>query len=88
MVGFATLLVGGFSRFGVWREIVLAFGLLIAIDGIRGVIVDPVREDAGLWPLMYIPSAIGAVLVLGMLFQASNPKWYRRFRSGKRRSTP
>ncbi len=78
MVGFATLLVGGFSRFGVWREIVIAFFLLIAIDGIRGVMVDPVRENAGLWPLMYLPSALGALLVLAMLFQAANPNWYRR----------
>lgn len=83
LVGFATLLVGGFSRFGVWREIVLAFGLLIAIDGIRGLIVDPVRADANLWPLMYLPSALGGVLVVLMLFQASNPAWIKRMRGRK-----
>ena len=80
MVGFATLLVGGFSRFGVWREIVIAFGLLIAIDGLRGVIVDPVREDGSMWPLMYVPSLLGSLLVVLMLFQASNPNWLRRLR--------
>jgi lipopolysaccharide export system permease protein len=80
MVGFATLLVGGFSRFGVWREIVIAFGLLIAIDGIRGVAVDPVRDDASLWPLMYVPTGLGALLVVGMLYKASNPNWLRRLR--------
>ena len=80
MVGFATLMVGGFSRFGVWREIVIAFGLLIAIDGLRGVIVDPVRESAHMWPLMYLPSMLGALLVLLMLFQAANPNWLRRLR--------
>ena len=46
LVGFATLLLGGFSRFGVWREVAIAFGLLISIDGIRGVLVDIVRADA------------------------------------------
>lgn len=80
MVGFATLMVGGFSRFGVWREIVIAFGLLIIIDGLRGVLVDPVREKADMWPLMYLPSLIGAVLVMLMLFQAANPNWLRRLR--------
>ncbi|MBD3663389.1 LPS export ABC transporter permease LptF [Sulfitobacter aestuariivivens] len=80
MVGFATLLLGGFSRFGVWREIVIAFGLLIAIDGMRGVLVDPVRDDASLWPLMYVPTTLGALLVLGMLYQAANPNWMRRLR--------
>lgn len=82
MVGFATLLLGGFSRFGVWREIVLAFALLIGIDGLRGVIVDPVRSDASLWPLMYLPSAVGGVLVLLILFQSAHPKWWRRLGRG------
>ena len=31
MIGFSTLLIGGFSRFGVWREIVIAFGLLLSL---------------------------------------------------------
>jgi lipopolysaccharide export system permease protein len=83
MIGFTTLLVGGYSRFGVWREIVIAFGLLIAIDGLRGTLVDPVREDAAMWPLIYAPSLIGAVLVVGMLWQAAHPGWLRR-RVGKR----
>ncbi|MGB3243727.1 MAG: LPS export ABC transporter permease LptF [Sulfitobacter sp.] len=83
MVGFSTLLVGGFSRFGVWREVVIAFGLLIAIDGLRSVVVDPVRDNADLWPMMYLPAALGAVLVIAMLFQASNPNWLRRLRRPK-----
>jgi lipopolysaccharide export system permease protein len=78
LVGYATLMLGGFSRFGVWREIVLAFGLLILIDGMRGVMVDSVRGDAALWPLMYLPSLTGAVLVLVMLWRAANPGWPRR----------
>ena len=81
LVGFATLLLGGFSRFGVWREIVLAFGLLIAIDGIRGVAVDPVRENAALWPLVYAPAALGALLVTAMLSHAARPGWWRRRRA-------
>jgi lipopolysaccharide export system permease protein len=83
MIGFSTLLVGGYSRFGVWREVVIAFMLLIAIDGLRGVFVDPVRQDASVWPLMYLPSAIGVALVLAMLWQASHPNWLRRLRRGK-----
>jgi len=78
LVGFATLLLGGFSRFGVWREVVTAFALLIAIDGLRGVVVDPVLEDARFWPMMYLPSVLGGVLVMLMLAHASNPNWLRR----------
>ncbi len=88
MIGFATLLVGGFSRFGVWREIVVAFALLIAIDGFRGVIVNPVREDANLWPLMYVPTVVAALLVIAMLTHASNPQWFGRLRGRVRGVTP
>jgi lipopolysaccharide export system permease protein len=80
MVGFATLLMGGFSRFGVWREVAIAFAVLIAVDGIRGTLVNTVRSDASLWVLMYVPSAIGALLVLGMLWHLSHPAWFRRRR--------
>jgi len=83
MIGYATLILGGFSRFGVWREIVIAFGLLIAIDGISGALVDVVRNDASRWPLMYLPSLIGAILVAGMIWQTANPGWSRRFKPRK-----
>ena len=81
MIGYATLILGGFSRFGVWREIVIAFGLLIAIDGLRGALVDTVRNDASMWPIMFFPSLLGGVLVIGMIWQASHPGWTRRIRS-------
>ena len=84
MIGYATLILGGFSRFGVWREIVIAFGLLIAIDGLRGALVDTVRNDASMWPIMFFPSLLGGVLVIGMIWQASHPGWTRRIRSRKR----
>ncbi len=81
MIGYATLILGGFSRFGVWREIVIAFGLLIAIDGLRGAMVDTVRNDASMWPIMFFPSLLGGVLVIGMIWQASHPGWTHRIRS-------
>ena len=80
MVGFSTLLVGGFSRFGVWREVVIAFGLLIAIDGLRGILVDSVRGDATLWWMLYLPSLIGGVLVCILLWVAAHPGFWRRRR--------
>ncbi len=79
LVGFSTLLLGGFSRFGVWREIAIAFALLITIDGIRGVLVDSVRNDAANWPLLYVPSLVGGTLVCLMLWHLAAPGWIRRF---------
>ena len=78
MIGFSTLLLGGFSRFGVWREVVIAFILLIVIDGLRSTFVAPVLNNALMWPLLYIPVAIGALLSSAMLAHAANPHWWRR----------
>jgi lipopolysaccharide export system permease protein len=81
LIGFSTLMLRGYSRFGVWREVVFSFGLLITVDGIHGVLADPVREDASVWPLMYVPFLVGALLVIGMLSHATYPNWMRRTRS-------
>ena len=78
LIGFATLLVGGYSRFGVWREIVIAFLLLIVLDGSRSTLTEPVLQDASLWPVLYLPSAVGAVMVVALLWSASHPGWTRR----------
>ncbi|GAA6175183.1 LPS export ABC transporter permease LptF [Sulfitobacter pacificus] len=86
LVGYATLLVGGFSRFGVWREIAIAFALLIAIDGMRGALVDTVREDASRWPLLYLPSLVGGMMVVAMLWHVANPSWLNNMR--RRRAAP
>lgn len=79
MIGFSTLLIGGYSRFGVWREIVIAFGLLLLINGARSTLQKPVRDNLDLWPVLYLPALIGGVITLGMLWYVARPK--RRQRS-------
>lgn len=71
LIGFATLLVGGYSRFGVQREIVISVLLLIALDGMRGSLSGPVLENPSLWPIMYLPSILGGLIVCGLLWVAS-----------------
>lgn len=78
LIGFSTLLIGGFSRFGVWREIVLSFGLLIVLDGVRGSLSSQVVETASLWPILYLPTVFGALVILAMLWHAANPAWRKR----------
>lgn len=80
LVGFSTLLIGGFSRFGVWREIVIAFGLLIFLDGVRGTLSSEVVGNAALWPLLYLPSLIGAGIAGLMLLHAAHPAWRARLK--------
>ena len=79
LIGFTTLLIGGFSRFGVWREIVFAFGLLVVLDGLRGTLSTQVSASAQLWPLMYVPTLVGAGLAALMLWHAANPGWRARW---------
>ncbi len=83
LVGFATLLIGGFSRFGVWREIVIAFGLLIALDSTRGTLVTAVKKNADLWPILYLPTLIGIAITCLMLLHASHPGWRARLTRGR-----
>ncbi|MEQ3710491.1 MAG: LptF/LptG family permease [Tateyamaria sp.] len=78
LIGFATLLVGGYSRFGVRREILFAFVLVVALDSMRGSISGPVLDNAGMWPILYTPSMLGGLIVCGLLWWASGGRLFRR----------
>jgi lipopolysaccharide export system permease protein len=73
LVAFSVLLLGGYSRFGMWRQILVAFVLLILLEAIKASVVDPVRKDAALWPLVYLPSFVGALLAALVLRLSSGP---------------
>jgi lipopolysaccharide export system permease protein len=67
LIGFAALLVGGFSRFGVWRQIVGAVVVLVLLKLIEGMVADPVRSDPSFWPLIYLPSLVGLFVAAALL---------------------
>ncbi len=85
LIGFATLLQGGFSRFGVWRQILTAFILLIGIKLIESVVAGPVLAAPMMWPLLYLPSLIGFVIGWILLYSAARPSLLRRLRGIRRR---
>lgn len=74
LIGFSALLVGGFSRFGVWKQIVGALVLLVLIKLVEGLVTDPVRANAALWPLVYAPTAAGLAMAAGLLGWAARPR--------------
>lgn len=82
LIAFSTLLVGGYSRFGVWREIVVAFVLLLVLDGVRSTLAAPVLAQPGLWPILYLPALGGAVISAALLWTAARPAWLRRRTKG------
>lgn len=73
LIGFSTLLLGGFSRFGVWRQILLAFVLLVVLEVLRGVVSEPVMDNPDLWPLVYLPTGVGLIVALLFLQMAARP---------------
>ncbi len=73
LVGFATLLLGGFSRFGIWWQIVTAFVLLVVIKVIESSVTGVVISNAAAWPMMYLPALAGFGLTAAMLALAARP---------------
>ncbi|MBL3704823.1 LPS export ABC transporter permease LptF [Sulfitobacter sp. BDSS02] len=83
LIGYSTLMLGSFSRFGVWRQALFAFLLLILLEAMRGVISDPVLENASMWPLLYLPTLLGIAISALFLRFAGRPLRFR-----PRRQTP
>ncbi len=73
LLGVSTLLLGGFSRFGLWRQMVAAFVLLILLETVRGTVSPPVVADPSNWPLLYLPPCLAIALSVLFLHWASRP---------------
>lgn len=80
LVGFSALMLGGHSRFGVWRQALMAFVVLILLEVMRGIVAEPVQNDPRLWPLIYLPTVCGiAISTLFLRFSSRPlPKLFRR----------
>ncbi|MFC3569247.1 LPS export ABC transporter permease LptF [Paracoccus simplex] len=78
MLGFAMLLLGGFSRFGVWRQVIWAVIALIVVQFLSTAAENQVAGDASRWPLIYVSPLLGAAACVTVLWLAARP---RRLRS-------
>ena len=83
LLGFASLLSGGFSRFGVWRQIVIALILLILIKALESLVTEPVLSNSSLWPLLYLPALLGLAIAIALLARSAGrlpslSAWRRR----------
>lgn len=74
LAGFACLLIGGFSRFGIWRQIIGAVIILVVIKTIDNVTVDMSRQDATLWPVLYLPAVLGFLMAYVLLWWSTKPQ--------------
>ncbi|PRZ46470.1 LPS export ABC transporter permease LptF [Tritonibacter scottomollicae] len=87
MIAVSALMLGGFSRFGIWKQLLGAFCLLILIEGLRGVVSDPVLDNAAMWPIVYLPSALGLLIAVLFLHLASRPQAFSRQRFRRETAT-
>ncbi|MQY41255.1 LPS export ABC transporter permease LptF [Epibacterium sp. SM1969] len=85
LIGFSSLMLGNFSRFGVWKQAMLAFVLLIVIEGLRGVVSEPVLDDPDLWPMIYLPTLLGLMISALFLKLSARPIHLNRLRRGSSR---
>jgi lipopolysaccharide export system permease protein len=81
LIGFATLLLGGFSRFGVWRQIIGAILLLLVVNFSENLLAGTARSDPALWPLVYVPGVLGTIIGVTLLWIASKPLILQRRRT-------
>ncbi|KAF0674932.1 Permease Yjg/PYjgQ [Profundibacterium mesophilum KAUST100406-0324] len=74
LVGFALLLVGGFSRFGVWRQVLGAVICLIAVEMTDNVLARLASADAALWPLAYGAGMLAFAIGAAALWLSARPR--------------
>ena len=74
MLGFATLLIGSYSRFGVWRQVIWAVVALIGVQFLQTAAESQVARDPDQWPLIYISPLVGAGVGVFLLWLAARPR--------------
>ena len=79
LIGFSALLLGGFSRFGLWRQIGLAVLMLIGLQTVHTWASGQALRDMRAWPLVYLAPLVGLVLSGTLLWLSQRP---RRIRQG------
>ncbi len=80
LVGFSAMLVGGFSRFGLWRQILGAIVALIILKSLDNAMADIARRDTALWPAAYGATVIGIFVAPVLLWISDRPGLFRRRR--------
>lgn len=78
LLGFSALVAGGFSRFGLWRNIMLAVGLVIVLKILESTGASIARNNAALWPFVYLAGFGGIAISTVLLWIASRPYFFKR----------
>jgi lipopolysaccharide export system permease protein len=74
LIGFATLLVGAFSRFGLWRQVLAAVVLIIVLQMTDNLAATVAMRDERAWALTYVAPTLGYLIAAGLLWWAGRPR--------------
>lgn len=77
LIGFAALVQGGFSRFGLWRQMGLAIGLLISVQLVWTWTGSVAVKSTTAWPMVYLAPGVGIAAALFLLWWAQRPRRLR-----------
>lgn len=88
LAGYSTLMLGSFSRFGLWPQILGAFTILVLLEGVRGFVSPVVIDDPKLWALLYLPAVMGVLISCCFLLVAGRPLLRKRARGSEVIPTP
>lgn len=69
-LAFAIMLSGGYSRFGLWRQIAIAVLCAVAFNAAATFAGTLAGEREGAWPLIYLPFAVTLLAAFGLLLWA------------------
>ncbi|WP_299944760.1 LPS export ABC transporter permease LptF [uncultured Ruegeria sp.] len=87
LVGYSALMLGSFSRFGLWPQILGAFTILVLLEGVRGFVSPVVIGNPQLWILLYLPAMLGVILS-GLFLTIAGRPLFRRSNAGQRDAIP
>jgi len=78
LLGFAALMVGGFSRFGLGRQMLLAVMLVVIVKVLESIGTKAARSDPTLWPMLYLHILAGLAMAASCLAWAIRPRRVRK----------
>lgn len=74
LIGFAALLLGGFSRFGLWRQIGIAIGLLIFVQLVNTQGTALALSSPYAWVFVYLGPLTGLGIAGALLWLSQRPR--------------
>jgi lipopolysaccharide export system permease protein len=88
LIGFSALVAGGFSRFGLWRNILLAVLLIVALKALETVGASVAQQTPALWPFMYLAGIGGILSSMVLLYISQRPYFFKPKPAAIHEATP